>query len=252
MNKCNSITTICVIPARYDSSRFPGKSLAPILGKPMIQHVYERAKMATLLNVLLVATDDERILKTVQSFGGQAVMTSQSHRSGTDRIAEVMANRTEDIVINLQGDEPLIEPEVIDAVISPFEKQSSLQVTTLVTDFKDRQEWLDPNVVKVVCDDHGFALYFSRAPIPYQQNKSRTILAKKHVGLYAFRRSFLMKITALPASRLELIEELEQLRILASGERIMAIKTDFSGIGVDVPADIKKVEKLIKNADIRS
>ncbi|OQY28365.1 MAG: 3-deoxy-D-manno-octulosonate cytidylyltransferase [Candidatus Cloacimonetes bacterium 4572_55] len=246
------LLTVGVIPARYDSIRFPGKILAPISGKPMIQHVYERARQAKLLHSVVVATDDQRIMDVVHDFGGHAIMTARYHRNGTDRIAEVLRTRKEDIAVNIQGDEPLIDPESIDEAIRPFYQFyrfhgfHGLQATTLATDFADHEEWQDPNMVKVLCDDLGYALYFSRAPIPYSKKTGSKILAKKHIGLYAYRRKFLLQLTELPPHPLEISENLEQLRILGMGERILIVFTKNKSIGVDVPSDVEKVEKAIR------
>lgn len=237
---------IGIIPARYDSTRFPGKSLALISGKPLIQWVYEQAVRARRLDSLLVATDDDRIFEAVQRFGGQAVMTAATHQSGTDRIAEVMQQRTESIVVNIQGDEPLIDPRAIDAAIEPLFHQADVQMSTLVTPFSDRSEWENPNVVKAVCDDQGFVLYFSRAPIPFPRQPNAPIYAKKHIGLYVYRRDFLLQFSARPAHVLEQIESLEQLRALAMGARILAIETAETSLGVDVPADVSRVEAKLK------
>ena len=240
------LKVIGVIPARYGSTRFPGKSLTNIMGKPMIRCVYERAKQAICLSELWVATDDERIYQAVDNFGGQAMMTSPNHQSGTDRIAEVAETRTADIVVNIQGDEPLIEPEAINLAVEPFTKFPNLQVSTLVTHFKSEDDWKNPNIVKAVCDDEGAVMYFSRSPIPYPRYKEGYPLARKHIGLYVYRRNFLLEITKIKPHPLEIVESLEQLRILAHGVKILAVETDYDSFGVDTPDDVVKIEKLIK------
>ncbi len=238
---------IGIIPSRYGSTRFPGKSLVQIAGKPLVQRVYEQAKKATLLDDVVVATDDLRIVEAVKSFGGKAIMTASTHPSGTDRLAEVMARRSEDVVINIQGDEPLIDPADIDALARPFLTRPELNMATLITDFENEEEWHNPNVVKVVCDDAGYALYFSRAPIPYPRQSAGFRIARKHIGLYAYRCDFLLQLTTLKPHPLELAESLEQLRILAAGQRILTIHTNHATIGVDTPEDAVRVESIILN-----
>lgn len=216
-----SITAI--IPARYDSVRFPGKMLANRTGKPLIQHVYERAAQAKLIDRVIVATDDERIAKAVKSFGGQAVMTRRDHANGTSRIAEAAAQLKDSIIVNVQGDEPEIDPVLIDRTIQALIDHPDCPVSTLASPFEPAEDRANPNIVKVVIDQDGRALYFSRAPIAG---------ALKHVGLYVYRREFLAEYIAMPPTPLEQIERLEQLRILEHGRRIaMAIgKADFHGI----------------------
>lgn len=250
------MTISVIIPSRYSSTRFPGKPLAPILGKSMIQHVYERAKRAKYVDEVLVATDDLRIFHEVENFNGKARMTSPEHPSGTDRIAEVAADIDSDIVVNVQGDEPSIHPEVIDAAIEPLFKDSSLVVTTLKTPIFDVGELRDPNVNKVVTDLSGFALYFSRLPIPFIRDSrkatdeingiSKPILSYKHIGLYVYRREFLLRLSRMEPSPLEKSEKLEQLRILENGYRIKVVPTIHDSIGVDTPEDILRVERVLK------
>ncbi len=239
-----------VIPARYASSRFPGKPLALIAGRPMIQWVYERAVQAQMVDQVLVATDDERILAAVKTFGGQAVMTSPKHRNGSERVAEVAAGLKVRIVVNVQGDEPLIEPAMIDQALAPLLGDESLLVSTLKSPISTAEELLDPNLVKVVTDKEGFALFFSRAPIPYQRRLWRdkvtpTANHYKHIGLYAYQREFLLKLCRLPPTPLEQAEQLEQLRIMENGYRIKVIETEYSCLGVDTPEDISKIEQLL-------
>jgi len=245
-----------VIPARYASTRFPGKALAELCGKPMIQHVYERTAKASLVNEVIVATDDERIQRVVNSFGGFCRMTRIDHETGTDRLAEVAETLDADIVVNVQGDEPLIEPEMIDQAIRPFLSDSSLKMGTLKTRIRCLHDFLGPNVVKVVTDRNGFALYFSRSPLPFFRDKWRDLkdesftsgklLCYKHVGLYVFRRDFLLEYAAMAPTFLELSEKLEQLRAIENGVKIRVEETDFESIGVDTPEDLVKACERFK------
>ncbi len=245
-----------VIPARYASTRFPGKALAELCGKPMIQHVYERTAKASLVNEVIVATDDERIQRVVNSFGGICRMTRADHETGTDRLAEVAETLDADIVVNVQGDEPLIEPEMIDQAIRPFLSDSSLRMGTLKTRIRCLHDFLGPNVVKVVTDRNGFALYFSRSPLPFFRDKWRDLkdesfasgklLCYKHVGLYVFRRDFLLEYAAMAPTFLELSEKLEQLRAIENGIKIRVEETDFESIGVDTPEDLVKACERFK------
>ena len=257
------MSAIVVIPARYASTRFPGKPLALLKGMPLIQHVYQNSLNARLASEVIVATDSETIYETVMSFGGKAIITSPDHQSGTDRIAEVAATMNCDIMVNVQGDEPLIRPEMIDAVISVLD-DSRASLGTLVIPIRDSREIFDPNVVKVVFDGEGFAWYFSRAPIPYHRDEwhdplaqSRELRAKsdsithdcyKHIGVYSYRRDVLLKLSSLPPSRLELIEKLEQLRAIENGFRIKVGETSFETIGVDTPQDLERVEQCLNSS----
>lgn len=257
------MSAIVVIPARYASTRFPGKPLALLKGMPLIQHVYQNSLNARLASEVIVATDSETIFETVMSFGGKAVITSPDHQSGTDRIAEVAAAMNCDIMVNVQGDEPLIRPEMIDAVISVLDDNRA-SLGTLAIPIRDSREIFDPNVVKVVFDAEGFAWYFSRAPIPYHRDEwndplaqSREMRAKsdlvvrdcyKHIGIYSYRRDVLLKLSSLPPSRLELIEKLEQLRAIENGFRIKVGETLFETIGVDTPQDLERVEQCLNSS----
>lgn len=235
-----------VIPARYGSSRFEGKIIADIAGKPMIQWVYERASRSNTLDELLVAVDDPRVQSTVEGFGGRAVMTGMHHASGTDRIAEVVAKMPADIVVNIQGDQPLIDPNMIDEAVQPMIGNAEIQMSTLKREI-DKEEFDDPGVVKVVVDDHDFALYFSRSLIPYPVHDER-LRVYEHVGVYVYRKEFLLKLSRMPQGDLEKIESLEQLRVLERGHRILVVETKMdprTGVSVDTPEDIKKVERLI-------
>jgi len=242
---------IAVIPARYGSTRFPGKSLALIRDKPMVQWVYERTKRSTLLDRVIVATDDRRILDAVTAFGGEAIMTRAEHATGTDRLAEVAEKLNCAIIVNVQGDEPLIDPRMIDEAVRPLADDPSIPMGTLAKRITDRGEAVDPNVVKVVMDGHGFALYFSRAPIPWDRDQwaGRTDLAGlplagpcyKHIGLYVYRRDFLLAYAAMPQTPLETTEKLEQLRALEQGHKIKVVITDHESFGVDIPGDLSKI-----------
>jgi 3-deoxy-manno-octulosonate cytidylyltransferase (CMP-KDO synthetase) len=240
---------IAVIPARWASSRFPGKPLALINGKPMIQWVFDQASKAKSVSEVIVATDDIRILETVNKFGGNAVMTSLDHQSGTDRIAEVIRDKKCDVVVNVQGDEPLISPTNIDLIVRPLLEDISESTVTLRILIKSRDELMDHNITKVVVDKYGSALYFSKAQIPWDRNDVDTNVDPlkpfwyKHIGLYAYRKNFLMEFGSLPESGLEKIEKLEQLRILENGFRIKVVETALDSISVDCEADLVMVEK---------
>jgi 3-deoxy-manno-octulosonate cytidylyltransferase (CMP-KDO synthetase) len=239
-------SVLAVIPARFHATRFPGKILADIAGRPMIEHVYRRAAAARLVHAVLVATDDERIAAAVRGFGGAAIMTRADHVSGTDRIAEVVAAHPCRAVVNLQGDEPLIEPQTIDAAVAPLLNDSTVDMATLSRPFLDAEEFRNPNVVKVVTDDRGHALYFSRSPIPFPRGGAALpAAARAHVGLYVYRRDTLLKLAALPATPLEIVESLEQLRALAHGIRIHVVDTSHAVAGVDTPADLERVRQLM-------
>jgi len=237
---------LCIIPARYSSTRLPGKPLADIAGKPMIQHVYERAVLAKRPKQVIVATDHQLVYDTVINFGGQAMLTSPDHPTGTDRLAEVAARFPDvDLIINVQGDEPLIPPEIIDQLADAFDGQQDLQMATLMTEM-DESEYNTPSAVKVVADLQGYALYFSRSLVPFPRN-DKSIPVYKHVGIYAYRRDFLLKYAKLSPTPLEKTESLEQLRALEHGYRIKVLKTDFKSIGVDTMEDLEKVNLLFKN-----
>lgn len=247
-----------VIPARYASTRFEGKALADIMGKPMVQRVYERTSRASLVSEVIVATDDRRIEEAVKAFGGRVEMTSASHETGTDRLAEVAERIDSEIIVNVQGDEPLIEPAMIDEVIRPLVDDDSVLMGTLKSRVRNLHDFLSPNVVKVVTDRDGFALYFSRSPLPFFRDKwndlkdeafaSGRLLCFKHVGIYVYRREFLIRYARMPQTHLECSEKLEQLRALENGCRIKVVETEHESIGVDSPADLEKVlDKLRKS-----
>ena len=239
---------IAIIPARYQSSRLPGKALADIGGRPMIEHVYRRASAASSVSSVLVATDDERILEVVRAFGGVACLTSPDHPSGTDRLAEVAAALASEIVVNVQGDEPLIEPSMIDEAVEPLLADPMVVMSTLRKRIDDESELRNPNVTKVVVDREGYALYFSRAPIPFARADRPAARAWRHVGLYVYRRDCLLQLAALPPSELEQSEALEQLRALEHGIRILAVETQHDSIGVDTPEDLERVRRLMAAA----
>ena len=237
---------LCVIPARYASTRLPGKPLSMIAGKPMIQHVYERACQAQLPNEVVVATDNELVEKAVLDFGGKAVMTSPDHPSGTDRLAEVALMYPDvDVIVNVQGDEPMIPPEVIDRLAEAFNGDADLNMATMKV-VMDEEDYENPAAVKVVTDQQGYALYFSRSLMPYPRNKPKGFKVFKHVGIYAYRRNFLLKYAALAPTPLEKAESLEQLRALENGYKIKVLESDFQGIGVDTPEDLAAVNALFE------
>ncbi|NOY59465.1 MAG: 3-deoxy-manno-octulosonate cytidylyltransferase [Calditrichaeota bacterium] len=238
---------IGVIPARYGSSRFPGKIIAEISGKPMIRRVYEQVKKSKLLDDLIVAVDDERVRKVVEGFGGNAVMTDSQHQSGTDRIAEVMEKHDCDIVVNIQGDQPLLDPNMIDEAVLPLLDDETIPMSTIKTAI-GAEGYNDPGVVKVVTDVNGFALYFSRSLIPFPRDKKNNTVFE-HVGLYVYRRNFLLKISKMQPSSLERMEMLEQLRVLENGYKILVVETKSdraAGVSVDTPEDLANVEKMIQ------
>ncbi len=243
-----SVQVVCIIPSRYESTRFPGKPLADLCGKPMIQHVYERVLKAKSVTFAAVATDDERIFRAVQAFGGRAVMTSPRHRSGTDRIAEAVEELALDddvIVVNIQGDQPLFEPSQVDEVVGPLREDPSIPMSTLIYKIVRPEEITHPNAVKVVFDSSFFALYFSRATVPFVRDRDKRADYYKHHGIYAYRRAFLRTFTALPEGVLERLEALEQLRALEHGHRIRVVVTPHDSVEVDTPAELERVRRLI-------
>lgn len=239
-----------IIPARYASTRLPGKALRPILGKPMIQRVLERCQTVSLLDAVWVATDDERIARAVEAVGGQAVMTSPRHASGTDRLAEAITMIEADIVVNLQGDQPFLDAEMIEEAVRPLLDDPSLPMATLMHPIARPEDFADPAVVKVVVDLAGNALYFSRSLIPYpQQDVSHRVF--EHVGLYVYRREFLLTLAGLAPTNLERIESLEQLRVLEHGYKLRVIETrtknhEFSGFSVDTADDVARAEQMLR------
>ena len=247
------MAVVAIIPARYGSTRFPGKPLAKIGDKPMIQHVYESTSRTRGLDRVLVATDDERIEKIVRGFGGEVVMTSKDHASGTDRSAAVAKKLKADWVVNVQGDLPFLSPETIGRTLRPLRRDRSIPMGTICTPIYHEEEWHNPNVVKVVRDLKGFALYFSRAAIPYLRNdKSRDegtqekIWGYRHIGLYVYRRDFLLKLARLAPTLLEQAERLEQLRALAHGQSIFVAEVADQSVEVDSPEDLIKAENYLR------
>lgn len=236
--------TAIIIPARYASTRLPGKPLIEINNKPIIQWVYERASQSKLAQEVIVATDDERIFNAVINFGGKAQMTAADHQSGSDRIAEIAnKNPNIDIIVNVQGDEPLITPESIDSAINALISDKNADISTLIREIKDKEEISNPNIVKVVTDINGNALYFSRAAIPYERVSEQTKFYG-HIGLYAYKRASLLAMTKLPPSDLEKTECLEQLRALQNGMVIKTIQVDYKPIGIDTPEDVEEFKNL--------
>ena len=239
--------TICVIPARYASTRLPGKPLKDICGKPMICRVFERAKNSKLVDEVIVATDDERIFQAVEKNFGRAMMTRKDHKTGTDRLAEVAEKFPDaEIIVNVQGDEPLIEPSLIDELISEFVQDKNLQMATVATELTDENEMKNPNNVKVVIDKNNNALYFSRSLIPYPRNLGKSKVYK-HIGIYAYRKNFLLNFAKTDSTELEQAESLEQLRALENGYKIRVIKSDCKFVGVDTEEDLKLVNEIYKN-----
>jgi len=239
---------VCIIPSRYESSRFPGKPLADLCGKPMIQHVYERVARAKAVPYVAVATDDQRIFDAVKNFGGNVVMTAATHRSGTDRIAEAVKSlnlSADDIVVNIQGDQPIFEPVQVDEVIRPLMDEPSIQMSTLIYKIILDEEITHPNAVKVVMDHENYALYFSRTTIPYVRDKNLKADYYKHHGIYAYRRDFLDIFTRLPEGNLEKWEALEQLRALEYGYKIKVVITPHDSVEVDNKQELERVRQIL-------
>ena len=251
-----------VIPARYGSTRFEGKPLADILGKPMIQHVYAGVCQSKLIDDVIVATDDHRISEAVQSFGGKAVLTSPDHTTGTDRVAEVARKLRSEIIVNVQGDEPLIRAPIIDTAIQPLLRDDTLSMSTLMTRIEEVKDWLNPHIVKVVVNQQGFALYFSRSPIPFPRDLQIDRLASnpfgtkrplpkrvfKHIGVYVYRRKFLLRFSKMKPTPLEKLEKLEQLRALENGYRIKMSTVNYEPLCVDTPEDLQKVVAFLSQS----
>ncbi len=244
-----SVKVVVIIPARYASTRLPGKPLVSLAGKPMIQRVYEQARLAARVDSVLVATDDERIVKAVEKFGGEARMTRSNHRTGTERVAEVAAHEEGEVFVNVQGDEPLLNPASVDAAVASLLEEPAAAISTLATHIKIPAEIMDPNVVKTVLDFDGNALYFSRAPIPWVREAASKMQVRhlKHLGMYVFQRDALLEYPTLPQGELERIEQLEQLRWLENGWKIRVAEVEHDGVSVDVPEDVARVEKLLKD-----
>lgn len=242
----NKEQIVAIIPARYGSTRLPGKPLIELGGRPMIQHVYERTRRAKRVDRVIVATDDQRVVDAVTKFGGEAMITQSDLRSGSDRVAYVAQGlRNATIIVNVQGDEPLIEPTMIDEAIQPVVNDPDVLVGTLVTRISSAEEFINPNTVKVVLDRQGYALYFSRTPIPFHRDGREFEGFYKHIGLYVYRRDFLLKFISLPETDLEQYEKLEQLRILEHGYKIKASITHYDSVQVDTLEDVERVRTLV-------
>lgn len=244
----NNPNVVAVIPARYGAGRLPGKPLVPLAGKPMIQHVWERARQAKRVSRVIVATDDARILRAVEAFGGEARLTRTDHRSGTERVAEVAAQLDADVFVNIQGDEPLLDPAAVETAVETLLEEPRAEVATVATPIKSASDIMDPNVVKTVLDFDGNALYFSRAPIPWVRDSGHRVHARylKHLGLYVFQRSALLEFPTLPQGELERLEQLEQLRWMENGWKIRVGEVEYDSVSVDVPEDVARVETLLQ------
>jgi 3-deoxy-manno-octulosonate cytidylyltransferase (CMP-KDO synthetase) len=246
-SKLDSSKIVIVIPARYGSTRLPGKPLLSLKGKPMIQRVFERAKQAKAAGRVIVATDDQRIVKAVEGFGGEARMTRTDHRTGTERIAEVAAHTEGDVFVNVQGDEPLLDPVAVDTAVNSLLEEPAAAIATVAVMIRTPGDIMDPNVVKTVVDFEDNAIYFSRAPIPWVRDNAAKTHARhlKHLGLYAFQRAALLEYPTLPQGELERIEQLEQLRWMENGWKIRVTEVEHDAVSVDVPEDVEKVESLL-------
>jgi 3-deoxy-manno-octulosonate cytidylyltransferase (CMP-KDO synthetase) len=239
---------VIVIPARYGATRFPGKSLARIQGRPMIQWVWEAAQRSRFAEQTIIATDDNRIADVAAKFGADVIMTNRSHQSGTDRMAEVADKVPAQLYVNVQGDEPLLSRDAVDELIRTMMENPRTPIGTLAHRIEKKEEWLSPEVVKVICDRHQEALYFSRSPLPFQRRFDPKARLLRHVGIYAFRKRALATFVSLKPSALELAESLEQLRALENGMAIQVIETKYRCLGVDTPADLKRVEAALRRA----
>jgi len=247
---------LAVIPARFASTRFPQKMLAELQGKPLVFHAYQQATQAALVTDALVATDDERIALALKPFDVPVMMTRPDHPSGTDRIAEIAQNSDAEIIVNVQGDEPLIDPAIIDQTIEPLLRDSSLLMATARTPLTHIEDIQNPNIVKVICNQQGHALYFSRSPIPHirdaQDRHQAMSVYWQHVGLYAYRRDFLLQFHKMAQTPLEKLERLEQLRALENGIKIAVVDTSYKSIGVDTPEDLERVRDLMSQREGRN
>ncbi len=242
---------IGVIPARYRSQRLPFKLVKPLLGKPIIQWTWEKAKKAHSLDKLVIACDDEIIKDICEKFGAQVVLTSKEHTSGTDRIAEAVRDMDVNFVLNIQADEPLIHPSIIDALAREIKNNSGLAMVTVSKEIKELDDVNNTSIVKVVTDKTGIALYFSRLPIPYKREDSGEVVYHKHIGIYAYTKDFLYTFKNLPFSSLEKAEKLEQLRVLEAGYRIKVVSTQFDSWGIDTEEDFEKVENMLKRKELK-
>lgn len=233
---------IVVIPARYYSTRFPGKPLALLKGKPLVQHVWERATRARSIEKIIVATDHKEIFKRIKEFGGECMLTSPYHKSGTERVAEVVKEMDFEIIVNVQGDEPMIAPVLIDSIVETLNSEE-VSMVSIYEIWDDEKAFFNPNIVKVVLDKDGFAIYFSRSPIPYSKNSGKFF---RHVGIYGYKKNTLLQLLSLPQSSLEIREGLEQLRAIENGIKIKMIESNGITLGVDTLEDLKEVEKILK------
>src|SRR5438477_1312402 len=250
-SKLDSSKVVIVIPARYGSTRLPGKPLVPLVGKPMIQRVFERAKQAKTAGRVIVATDDERIVAAVKAFGGEAKLTRTDHRTGTERIAEVAAHTDGEVFVNVQGDEPLLDPAAVDTAVKALLEEPAAAISTVAVAIRTPGDIMDPNVVKTVLDFEDNALYFSRAPIPWVRDTGMKTHARhlKHLGLYVFQRDALLEYPTLPQGELERIEQLEQLRWMENGWKIRVAEVEHDAVSVDVPEDVARLEKLLEGRE---
>jgi 3-deoxy-manno-octulosonate cytidylyltransferase (CMP-KDO synthetase) len=258
LNSCVPCKILGVIPARYASSRFPGKALATIASKTMLEHVYGRVKRSRYVDPVVIATDDQRIFDAARSFGAEVRMTRGDHISGTDRVAEVASRYDTEIVVNIQGDEPLIDPEAIDSAVLPLIHEPAISMSTLRKRIEDPLEVTNPNVVKVVTDRFQNAIYFSRSPIPFDRGgdhgreqsseRGKETVHFKHIGLYVYRKTFLLRYSELPVGPLEEAERLEQLRALENGFKIRVVETEYESLGVDTPEDLERVTHLFESS----
>lgn len=237
---------VAVIPARFASTRFPGKIIAPLLGHPLVYHTWLRAREASLVDRVIIATDDPVVATALAPYDAEVVMTSSKHQTGTDRIAEIARLVDADLFVNVQGDEPAIDPATIDDTIRPLLSDYGLSMSTARRRLTDPEAIANPNVVKVVCDQFGQALYFSRLPVPYLRDGDEAVAYWQHIGLYVYRREYLLKFSTLPQTPLEQAEKLEQLRALEHGHRIAVVTTEYAAIGVDVPDDLLRVNALLQ------
>jgi 3-deoxy-manno-octulosonate cytidylyltransferase (CMP-KDO synthetase) len=248
------VKTLCVIPARYGSTRFPGKPLADIKGKTMVERVYRQACLVSTIDEVIVATDDNRIKDVVQNFGGTAIMTNTDLPSGTDRVYQAIKEQSADVIINLQGDEPFVKPGLLEDLVKVFQNKQ-IEIATAVCGIQSEAEYINPNVVKVVRDTNGFALYFSRSQIPFfreinEEDLNKSKICYKHIGIYAYRKECLEKLTQLDESKLEKAEKLEQLRFLENGYRIYTILTDYNSVSVDTPEDLEEINRMKLNNEL--
>lgn len=240
------MTATGIIPARFDSKRFKGKVLEVLQGKPLIWHVYNKATQSKLLDKVIIATDNEKVKRVAEDFGAEVFMTTSDVNSGTDRVAQVAESLSSEVIVNIQADEPLIPPSLIDLLVQTLNSDTGLNIVTAAYRMSNVDLLKDPNVVKVVMDRNNFALYFSRSLIPYPRDKEN-FYTHKHLGIYAYRREFLLNFTTWQPGELELIEALEQLRILGYGYKIKVIESDYDSIGVDIPEDLEKVRRIMEN-----